>query len=680
MRPLERRDVLLLVAIGLFGLWRLAPGLGHSRLHNWDEAVHMAAARGTFATPLAPHIVAAPLDPIDPHAWWVAPVWLHKPTLPFWLSALSMHVIGVVPLAVRLWSLLAELACAGVIFLLGRELIGRAFATAGALVFLALPFGWRLTQGEMFGDVTDCVLAAFVALSVWLLVRACARDSWKLALLAGASCGAAYLSKTGLGLVPLGIALVLAGWRALGGGGLSWRGAAGFVIATAAIAMPWNLYTAHHWPEVYRVEAEATRAHLFASKADIGPWLRPADAIFNEINDTEFGPVPVALTLIAGVWLAIRALRSVRWRRAAPPSAEELVAIASALWLWASWIGLSLARAKVPACTWEAAPVVVLALAVLIADALTRPVLAAMTVGATLGTILVAHVHALAAPRMWLPAAFTQTRERPASVGALVVALGAGLIVLGLGRALRNGWLTRVTASAALAAALWLFGWKVPEAQAHESAQHPDAWDSYTEEAGHALSAIPSATVFALFDHDSGDAFPLHELMFWSGHDAHGGTTLLSRAIARGDHPFAVSTIALPFEPVAGVPAYAWSRAYDLARPQPKVGLPDGVHPLAASAGNLEVLGVACGTISRGHGRMAVYARAHGPASELTVGMQTEEGDRPVRVPLSATLRSVSDLQKGPWFIVPVRAPSCDSVRRLTIGGQSLANPFSQGR
>ena len=38
-------------------------------------------------------------------------------------------------------------------------------------------------------------------------------------------------------------------------------------------------------------------------------WKRPIDAVFNEINRSMFGPLPHAVPLLAGVWLAIRAVR-----------------------------------------------------------------------------------------------------------------------------------------------------------------------------------------------------------------------------------------------------------------------------------------------------------------------------------------------------------------------------------
>ena len=57
---------------------------------------------GTFESFFTPHIYRDPLFPQPLGNWWAAHIWLHKPTGPFWLAAILMHVVGVTPLALRL--------------------------------------------------------------------------------------------------------------------------------------------------------------------------------------------------------------------------------------------------------------------------------------------------------------------------------------------------------------------------------------------------------------------------------------------------------------------------------------------------------------------------------------------------------------------------------------------------
>lgn len=682
MGSLRRRDLALCLLVVAFGVWRLAPGLAHPHLHDWDEAVHMAAARGTFQTPLSPHIYAAPLDGTDLKAWWSAHIWLHKPVLPFWLGAAWMHLLGVTPLVLRLQSLLGQLGCALAIFLLARELCGRPLAVAGALAFLTLPFGWDLTQGEMFGDVTDCTLAGFTAVAMLLLLLAIRRDSWRLAALAGAACGAAFLCKTGLGLLPLGVAMAFALLRARGGAGLRWQGMLAFAVVGAAVAVPWNVYSAQRWPEVYRVEAAETRAHLFPSKVDIGPWLRPADAIFNEINENQFAPIPAALTLLAGLWLAWRAWG---WRKeliapgdpASPPPLPALVAVACALWLWASWIGLSFARAKVPAATWEAAPVVLIALALLARDAIGRPVLAAATVGATLGPLALSRFSWLGVPASWLPRFFVQTRQRPENLAGVLLALGLAAIAAVLVWRGRGFAVRRATGAAAALALSWMFVVQLPKAQAARAASHhPAQWDSYTQDAGLALGRVGPGTLFLTLERDPPASFPLQSLMFWSGLDAYRGLGWVQRAVARGSHPYAVSTVALPYAQVPGVPPHAWTRAFDLTRPDPTMPLPTGLRPLNTRVGNLELLGLACGDVGGGRGRVALFARLHGPASSVAITLVEKDGREVQNVSPEAALVGPHRLSTAPWFILPVRAPACADLRAIEVGSHRWEGPF----
>ncbi|WP_163787636.1 ArnT family glycosyltransferase, partial [Myxococcus vastator] len=307
----KRLDGLLIVALVVWGLAQLAPHLAHPAIYIWDEAMHQAATRGTYDTFFTPHIYKDPIFPADPRHWWAAHVWMHKPTGPFWFGALMMHVVGVTPLALRLASLLGHLAAAVSIFLIARRPAGRFWAVLGAAGFLAMPFGWQLVQGRIFGDVTDCTLTGCNAVAVALLFHATRRGSWRWGLAAGAAVGLGFLCKTGLALTPLGIAATL--W-ALGRlrlcPGPRFSTVVAMVGAAVLLAAPWSVYSAWRWPELHDLEARVTRAHLFADPTvDVGPWHRPVDALLNEVNTQSLAPLPAVLPLLAFVWLLVRGVR-----------------------------------------------------------------------------------------------------------------------------------------------------------------------------------------------------------------------------------------------------------------------------------------------------------------------------------------------------------------------------------
>src|SRR5439155_9049522 len=119
--PWSRLDAICCALIVASGLVLLAPGLGHVGIHDWDESFHQSAARGVYDTPFYPHIRVEPFYPVNIPAWWEGNgVWLHKPPGTLWLGAIAMHLVGIVPLALRLVSLLAHLGTALLIFSLAR--------------------------------------------------------------------------------------------------------------------------------------------------------------------------------------------------------------------------------------------------------------------------------------------------------------------------------------------------------------------------------------------------------------------------------------------------------------------------------------------------------------------------------------------------------------------------------
>src|SRR5688500_5618163 len=76
--------------------------LDHTALTRWDEAYHAVVARNVLKHPLRPTLVDTPYLPYDRMKWVENHVWLHKPILPFWQTALSLAALGVNAFALRL--------------------------------------------------------------------------------------------------------------------------------------------------------------------------------------------------------------------------------------------------------------------------------------------------------------------------------------------------------------------------------------------------------------------------------------------------------------------------------------------------------------------------------------------------------------------------------------------------
>lgn len=669
---MTRADGLVLGLIATFGIVILGTSLHHPFIPLWDEGMHQAAARGTFDTPLYPHIYVESLPPYDPHAYWASQVWLNKPPAPFWFAAAVMHVLGVTPLALRLGSLLGMIAAAGVIYLLGRDAAGRFLAALFALVFLSLPFGWLQTQGLYFGDVTDCTLVGCNALAIWLLVRSVERQSWKLSAAAGAMVGLGILCKAMLAVTPLGVAVGL--WlvtRKVRGFQLAAGPKAWWVLvmfaAAAVVALPWNLYAAHTWPQTYWLHARTWLGHLSPVGGEtiaIGSWKRPLDGILNEINGGELKPFPAAITLFAGLWLVVRAI-----------GRRDTSLIVLAGWLWSSWLILSYSDSKVPAAAWGVAPAAIIALAVLFRDGFRWPAVGLGTTAALFTPMAIAAFPWLAELRgAVVSAKFDQTRFHPGlfeGVFLIAVGLAAGLAITRLVR-----WRAPLMIPSAIALAVLVINTQA-ERKKLEADNAPRLWVAYSQELGLAVDpVIPKKSVlFQDFERDMGEGAEVQAMIFWSGRMTHRGLQYVPLARERGYHPYLVSPAAEPYAPVAGVPPHAWLRAYDLEQPAAPAPLPAGVVKVGAQFKQMTVLAAAAGPAGLGRDRWAFYVTSVGDPEELTVTFHTGDGAEELKIPPTACLRNPNRLAGAAWFILPALGPRAKDVTSIQVG--QTVTPFS---
>ncbi len=677
--------LLLLLGVALFWLW---PNLDHPAIARWDEAVHQVATREFHETG-TPMVYPEPLQPYPFAKWTEAHIFIHKPPLPFAIAALLMWIVGETPLALRLVSLAAAFAAAASLFLFGRRVIGAPLALLFALAFLALPFGFRLVQGYQFGDATDVGLLGFMALSLWVLSEAIERDSQRLAAASGALCGCAYLCKSALALMPVGVAVSLAVLGALGlAPRMRFRLVFWFAAAAVVVALPWNLYSALKWPDLYRWESKHTLGFLTDHTR---PEARPVDALFNELNERELDPWPMVLFPLAGLWLLWAA-----WKR----RTADLWLLC--LWLWGEWIPLTIAVVKVPAHGWGAVPAELLAVGLLLRDSLKRPWLAFASLGA-LGASLAVHLMpSLAAVRRVVPKALVQTAARPGLAEGIAVVLVFGAVGFGLSYVLRRWPLTlKLAGWAAVLVAGWTgLGLSAKAMRLVQLDYRDTGADVYGNDLGRILDReLPANALLFLTTRDPACCLGRQELMFYSRRSAYPPQQkLVDLALANGFHPYLVSGLAQPFERVPAVPANVWLQAYDLEVPQvvPDATLPDGVTPADVTIGAQTVLGVAVGSGDSLRDRYVFYLRAMGPFAPLTVSFYLDDGSvehepiaqrRALDWPMSAKSRPqtppsadrpwYTDPTMTSWYTLSLPGPFRSRLRSLQVNDQELPLPWT---
>ena len=631
-----------------------------------------------------------PLVRYERSSWTEAHIFLHKPPLPFAIAAVIMWIVGVTPLALRLVSLACAFAASASLYLFGRRVVGELLAFVLAASFLALPFGFRLVQGYQFGDVTDVSLLGFMALSLWVLYEAVERNSTALAVAAGALCGCAYLCKSALALLPLGVASGLAVVAALGRAPrVRLRLVLWFAAAAVVVALPWNAYSALKWPEQFRWEARHTLGFLTDHSR---PEARPIDAIFNELNERELGPWPVAIFPLAGLWLLGAA-----WKR------RTLEVWLLCLWLWGEWIPLTLAVVKVPAHAWGAVPAELLAVGLLLRDALKRPWLACVALGALVPIGALQKLPWLSVPRQLLPKFLVQTAARPGLAEGLALSLLLGLLGLGLTRLLaRRQRVVRLAGWLALLTACWTGLGLSAQAMRLVRLEYRDTGaDSYGDDLGPILDReLPPNALLFLLPRDPACCLGRQSLMFYSRRSTYfPQEQLVELARANGFHPYLVSGLAQPFQRLEAIPASVWLQVYDLDafQPVPDEALPRGATPANVAIGSQRVLGVAVGRGDSNRDRHVLYLRAEGPYAPLDVVFYLDDGSiehepvpqrraldwpelpkaRPPRPP-SAGRPWFTDPTQTAWYTLSVPGPLRAHLLSLQIGETELPLPWPE--
>src|SRR5213078_2160718 len=122
--------------------------------------------------------------------------------------ALCFAVLGVNAFALRLPSALLSTGAAWLTYLIGKELLDRRAALIAAALQAANPILLTLVQGYVFADHIDVALLFWVEVGVYFLTRSLRTGSWGDGLLAVVAQGLAYLCKSYVAAIILGIALI----------------------------------------------------------------------------------------------------------------------------------------------------------------------------------------------------------------------------------------------------------------------------------------------------------------------------------------------------------------------------------------------------------------------------------------------------------------------------------------
>lgn len=309
LRCFEKSPKLLLLGVLLASLLLKLNHLDHSRFGGLDEACHAVVSKNLLKHPLKPTLIDTPYLHYFEAGWGGNHIWLHKPTLPMWQSAVSMAILGINTFAVRLPSALLSTLAVWLTYLIGVELLTRRAALIAAT---AQAFSWfimRVVQGYLFSDMMDISLLFYTQLGIYGVMRCVKTGQWRFVVLAGVGQGCAFLSKTYPAFIVTGVSL--AGWLAPSLAlakredcHLRGRHVLGLLGVTAIVALPWTLFTVMAYPIEFNLSNRVTFSHF---TEDLQGWGAPWYQVFFYTGEIlNFLTVP---TLIAIFWALPRLFR-----------------------------------------------------------------------------------------------------------------------------------------------------------------------------------------------------------------------------------------------------------------------------------------------------------------------------------------------------------------------------------
>lgn len=257
----KERYAIALLQLSSFFFFLFAAVL-YPHLHVWDERFHALAAKNLMEHPFVPTLYDEPVVSWTYDRWDRYHIWLHKQPLFLWQMALSYKMFGVSELAARLPSVALSVMCVYAGWRSGKLLGNTRTGYYTALFFATSFYIYELVAGWQMLDHNDHSFMAYVTLSLWAWIEYMRSGKVGWVILIGLFSGFAILVKWLVGL------LVYFGWGLymLHAHKLKLKKYGHITLAflvTAAVALPWQIYIFHAFPEEARASYDFNVNHFF---------------------------------------------------------------------------------------------------------------------------------------------------------------------------------------------------------------------------------------------------------------------------------------------------------------------------------------------------------------------------------------------------------------------------------
>src|SRR5947209_15363432 len=258
----DRRIILAsLVLILCFAAILYLQNLGSPYITLFDEGAHANVIKNLAEHCCVPHLHWMDLG-TDYRKWLDNTVWLHKPLLPFYVTAGIYALLGKTLWALRFPGAVLALLTSVIIFLTGRRYLSDWTGLIGAAIFCLNPFTHKLVHGLTFSRFSDLFFVCFMSIALYLVLDWSQTRSVISLRWLGLAMALAYLCKGGLALAPFAvIAFIALAERRIRDVLPAIQTAVIFVI----IVLPEMYYWAHYYPTEFQYEQREQLLHLSRS-------------------------------------------------------------------------------------------------------------------------------------------------------------------------------------------------------------------------------------------------------------------------------------------------------------------------------------------------------------------------------------------------------------------------------
>lgn len=233
-------------------------------LHFWDERFHALVAKNCMDDPFAPKLYREWLVEQYPKDLWShGYIWLHKQPLFLWQIALCFKLFGVSVFTLRLPSIIMSTLMIPLTYRIGSLLIDKKL---GYFAAISATFSYLLVDMVAGGnmDHNNVCFFFYVTASLWAFMEYIRSGrQWKWLIMMALASGCAVLTKWLVGLLVYLVwgVYVLAEYHFCI---KEWKIAqiVAAAMITAAVFVPWQIYTAKAFPKYFETERWLEKQHM----------------------------------------------------------------------------------------------------------------------------------------------------------------------------------------------------------------------------------------------------------------------------------------------------------------------------------------------------------------------------------------------------------------------------------